>query len=209
MSATFGDVGTHWFDLIQHVSGRRIVEVYGRLQTAVRERIFSQDASSRTLSIALDDSGVVSFELDNGAVGSLVVSQVTAGRKNRLWFEISGSKSSLSWSQESPDQLWLGHRDRPNEVVMRDPRMSPDEVLPPGHPFGWRDAFRRNLRSVYWRIADRSVAARPAVAFATFADGHRGLQLLEAVVGSANQRAPLALDVSQPSGVVASVEQGR
>ena len=195
MSGAFGDVGSHWFDLMEQVTGHRITEVHSRLRTAVPERIVELNGSTKTIPIEMDDCGVVSFELDNGSVGSAVVSQVAAGRKNRLWLEVSGSKTSIGWSQEEPDQLWVGHRDRANELLMRDVRMTSDEVLPPGHPFGWRDAIRRNLRSVYHRIGNSNGARNELVPFATFSDGHRSLQLVEAVVRSAAEKAALRLEM--------------
>jgi predicted dehydrogenase len=207
ISAAFGDIGTHWFDLLEHITGRRVVEVFSRLTTALPKRVHGQDGSSRSVSIAVDDSGVVSFSLDNGGIGSVLVSQVAAGHKNGLELEVHGSRASLFWSQEAPDQMWIGHRDGPNHLVLRDSGMAPDEVLPPGHPFGWRDALRRNIRAVYARIAGEHPSAT-SVGFATFADGHRSLELLEAVVGSARINRPLAVDKPQPAAGTATPVEG-
>jgi len=207
ISAAFGDIGTHWFDLLEYVTDRRVLDVFSRLSTALPKRVDGQDGSSRSIPISVDDSGVVSFSLDNGGIGSVLVSQVAAGLKNRLELELHGSRASLSWSQDTPDQMWIGNRDGPNQVVLRDSGMAPDEVLPPGHPFGWRDALRRNLRAVYARIGGEHPSAT-SVDFATFADGHRSLQVLEAVVGSARIKGPLAVDKPQtPAGTAMPVER--
>jgi predicted dehydrogenase len=201
-SAAFGDIGSHWFDLVEHVTGRRVTELHSRLRTAVSERVANLDGFSRTVPIQVDDSGVVSFELDNGGLGSAVVSQVAPGRKNHLWFEISGSESSVSWSQEDPDRLWIGHRDQANERPMRDVGMAADEALPPGHPFGWRDAIRRNLRTAYQQILEPG--SHGAMPFATFADGHRSLQLVEALMRSSEERIaivpPQVVEASKSGG---------
>ena len=188
-SSAMADIGTHWFDIVEHVTGQRAVRVDARLRTAVPERIEKTANGERRHRISGDDSAVVGFEMAGGALGSVVVSQVSAGRKNHLTFELSCAKASISWSQEDPDQLWIGHRDHANSVRMRDSAMSAEVVLPPGHPFGWRDALQRNLESVYAGINGEL----PAVPFATFADGHRSMVLLEAVLRSSVDRAEVSV----------------
>ncbi len=182
LSAAVADIGSHWFDLVEHVTNCAITSVSGRLRAAVPER--RMGANGAWHAAELDDCGVISFELNNSGIGSLVVSQVSAGRKNHLWFEVSGSKASLAWSQEDPDRLWLGRRDGANQWLMRDATMTPDDPLPAGHVFGWRDALVRTMASVYQRILDPRVM--PPVTYATFADGHRTLKLIEAIVRSSS-----------------------
>jgi predicted dehydrogenase len=200
IAGALGDIGTHWLDLVEHVSGRRVSELFAYLRTAVPERLDGD--SGRRVSIQLDDCGVVSLRFDNGAVGTAAVSQVSAGRKNDAWFELNGSRGSLAWSQRDPDRLWIGRRDGPNATWERGPELTPEDVLPAGHPFGWRDAFRRNLHSMYVRM--RGAEADPPVPFATFEDGHRSLRLLEAVVRSSREHQPIHV----PAGVRDPETQG-
>lgn len=188
-SSAMADIGTHWFDLVEHVTGEHAVHVDARLRTAVPERIEKTSNGERRHRISGDDSAVVGFGMAGGALGSVVVSQVSAGRKNHLTFELSCAEASVSWSQEDPDQLWIGHRDQANSVRIRDRAMSAEVALPPGHPFGWRDALQRNLESVYAGIN----GGLPAVPFATFEDGHRSMVLLEAVLRSSSHRAEVAV----------------
>jgi predicted dehydrogenase len=194
IAGAFGDIGTHWMDLVEHVSGRRITEVFAYLRTAVPERY--APAANMPVKIQLDDCGVMSLRLDNGAVGSAGISQISAGRKNDLWFELNGSRCSLRWSQRDPDRLWIGRRDAPSATWERGAESTPEDILPIGHPFGWRDAFRRNLHSMYVRM--RETAAEAPVPFATFGDGHRSLTLLEAVVRSSRQRQPINVPAVAP-----------
>ncbi len=200
ISAAVGDVGGHWLDLAEHVCGLPITEVFARLRTAVPERSDGPRAAPQT--IHLDDSAILSLAFEGGALGGVVVSQISAGRKNDLRLEVAGSKGSLAWSQEAPDQLWVGHRNRPSEVMQRAPDMDPDDPLPAGHPFGWRDALRRNLGSVYRRVQNQQ--GDRDVPFATFIDGHRGLVLLEAVVQSAAQGAPVPVGPGLPAPAAGS-----
>jgi predicted dehydrogenase len=200
VSGAFGDIGSHWFDLVEHVSGQRIVQLSAYLHTAVTKR--TPDGFSHPTTIELDDCGVASFRLTGGAVGTVAISQVSAGRKNRLWFELDGSNGSLAWSQEDPDHLWLGRRHGPSQTWSRGPETAVDDVLPPGHPFGWRDAFRRNLASAYVRI--QHPESEPPVPVAGFADGHRGLVLVEAVVRSSAEGRTVSLPVAARADGAAS-----
>jgi predicted dehydrogenase len=117
-----------------------------------------------------------------GTFGSIVVSQVSAGHKNRLALEINAARASVPWSQEDPGVVWIGRRGEVNTIRARDAAMAPDLDLPPGHPFGWRDALRRNPASVYAAISGE----KPSLPFATFEDGHRSLVLLEAAINSSS-----------------------
>lgn len=181
-SGAFADIGSHWFDLVEHVSGDRIEQLFAYLHTALPERMVEGGLSP--VSIELDDCGVAGFRFEGGAVGTVAVSQVSAGHKNNLWFELDGSKGSLAWSQEDPDQLWLGRQHGPNQSWRRGPEVTSEDALPAGHPFGWRDAFRRNIASIYRRIESPDDDPQVPVPVAGFLDGHRGLLLVEAVVRS-------------------------
>ena len=122
-----------------------------------------------------------------GARGCLWVSQVTAGRKNCLRFEIAGSKQALAWSSEQPNELWIGHRDAPNESLLRDPALVGDAArkfihYPGGHNEGFPDTFKQCFRAFYGYIAAGDLRAPPT--FPTFADGHREILLCEAILKS-------------------------
>lgn len=185
------DIGTHWLDLVQSISGRRVVRVCADLRTVLPTRLRPQGSvetfqsklaaapATQPVSINTEDYGSVLFHLDNGATGCFTVSQVTAGRKNCIRFEIAGSKAALAWDSERPNELWIGHRDRANESLLRDPALLSPDVrpfanYPGGHNEGFPDTFKQLFRAVYDSI-DRGdyTAPRPFPTFATFADGHR------------------------------------
>ncbi len=194
------DIGTHWMDLVQTVTGNRIVQVLADLKTIhpVRHRpkgevqTFSgkqphRQIETEAVDITTEDCGCVVFHLDNGAQGCLWVSQATAGRKNRLSFEIAGSTCALSWASERPNELWIGHRERPNELLMRDPGLVSAEArryisYPGGHNEGFPDTFKQCFRSFYDYIEMGDFSARPG--FPTFEDGHREILLCEAILRS-------------------------
>ncbi|MEZ6124158.1 MAG: Gfo/Idh/MocA family oxidoreductase [Planctomycetaceae bacterium] len=197
------DIGTHWLDLVQFITGRRIVAVCADLKTVHPERLkpvggvetFSgqQPSARRTtpVSITTEDCGCVMLKFDNDANGCLWVSQTTAGRKNCLRFEIAGQAMSIAWNSETPNELWLGHRDRPNEVLLRDPSMLSCSAAaianyPGGHNEGFPDTFKQLFRSFYGSIADGSYHSAPP--FPTFADGHHEIQLCEAILASHRTR---------------------
>jgi predicted dehydrogenase len=171
-SRAFADIGVHWCDLVEFVSGHRIARVSARLLTAYPERSGTEDVAT------------VMFETDRGALGSVVVSQITHGRKNRLWFSLDGDAASLSFDQELPDSLWIGGRNH-NAVVMR---ASPSttapaqrhNVLPAGHPQGYQDCFTAFVADVY-----AAVRGAPPDGLPTFADGHRAAVITAAVLDSA------------------------
>ncbi|TWU48694.1 1,5-anhydro-D-fructose reductase [Rubripirellula tenax] len=195
------DIGTHWLDLVQFISGNKIVAVCADLQTvhATRQRqvggslTFSDDASGETEPVSIDteDAGSILLRFADGSRGCLHVSQVTAGRKNCLRYEIAGSKQALSWNSEQPNSLWIGHRDRPGEQLVRDPAMMHPSAggianYPGGHCEGFPDTFKQLFKSFYGYIDAGDLSApRP---FPTFADGHREVLLCEAILDSHRQQ---------------------
>ncbi len=202
------DIGTHWLDLIQFISGREIEAVCADLQTVHPERqcprgsieTFSGkmpaettqsttgDANnSASVRIDTEDYGCLMLRFRGGARGVVWVSQVTAGRKNCLRYELAGSKQSIAFDSERPNELWLGNRDRPNEVLLRDPALMSSTArqhadYPGGHNEGFPDTFKQLFRAFYGHIAKNDPAATPT--FPTFEDGHREVQLCEAVLRS-------------------------
>ena len=197
------DIGTHWLDLVQFVTGHKIVSVCADLRTVHETRrrprgevqTFSGKGtpveSTNEIAISTDDCGSVMLRFDNGANGCLWVSQTTAGRKNCLRFEIGASQQSLAWNSEQPDSLWIGHRNKANETLIRDPALLGESArrisnYPGGHNEGFPDTFKQLFRSFYGYIqaGDFSVPAP----FPTFADGHHEILLCEAVLRSHKNR---------------------
>lgn len=200
------DIGTHWLDLVQFITGNRITSVMADLQTVYETRqkpvggsqTFSGEAASASEPVAIDteDAGNLLLRFADGARGSLHVSQTTAGRKNCLRWEIAGSQRSMSFNSEEPNSLWIGHRDVPNEHLLRDPSLmttSAAEIsqYPGGHNEGFPDTFKQLFRCFYDAIRDHQAGkattdSRPG--FATFADGHREILLCEAILKSHQQQ---------------------
>ncbi|WP_409329114.1 Gfo/Idh/MocA family protein [Trujillonella humicola] len=179
-SRAFADIGVHWCDLVEFTTGHRIQRLTARMLTVHPTR----NGRAGATAVATEDAVGVLFETDRGALGTLVISQVTHGRKNRLWFSIDGDASSMSFDQELPDSLWVGARDF-NKVVMRgapdsDPSAARYNVLPAGHPQGYQDSFTAFVRDVYARIDGEDVDGLP-----TFADGLRAAVITDAVLESA------------------------
>ena len=203
-SSALGDIGSHWCDLAQHISGLRITHVLGDITTVLptrkkpsgsREAFAAADTSQKLeeVSIKVEDLASVLLRFDNGAKGSFSVGQVCAGHKNDLEIEICGSKASLKWRQEHQNELLIGYRDKANEVLQKDPSLL-DAVarryahLPGGHQESWADAFTNVMRDIYGFIAEgRKPGDVHPPAFATFEDGYRANCIVEAILDSASK----------------------
>ncbi|HMF14086.1 MAG TPA: Gfo/Idh/MocA family oxidoreductase [Gemmataceae bacterium] len=193
------DIGTHWLDLVTSITGLEVKQVCADLRTFLptRRRLKGSietfqaklGAPGETEPVAIDteDYGSILLRFDGGASGCVTVSQVTAGRKNCIRFEIAGSNGAIAWNSERANELWLGHRDAPNEVLARDPALLGREAghfanYPGGHDEGFPDTFKQLFRAVYEYIdAGDWNAPRP---FPTFEDGHREVALCEAILRS-------------------------
>lgn len=197
------DIGTHWMDLVSSITGLHAEAVFADLKTVhpVRKRpkgeveTYSGKAgappASEPVDITTEDYGCVLFRFKGGARGSLWVSQVTAGRKNCLKYEIAGSKCALAWNSEAPNDIWIGRRDRSSELLHRDPSLLTDlarrySTFPGGHNEGFPDAFKGCFRSFYEYIAAGDFTAPPL--YPTFADGHREILLCDAILESHRQQ---------------------
>jgi len=193
------DIGTHWMDLVTAITGLEVEAVLADLKTVhpVRRRPkgevetftgkLAKQAETEPVPISTEDYGAVLFRFKGGARGSFWVSQVTAGRKNCIRYEIAGSKCALAWNSECPNELWIGRRDRPNESLIRDPALVGDLArgytnYPGGHNEGFPDSFKQCFRAFYQYIAAGDFAATPL--FPTFAEGHREVVLCEAILRS-------------------------
>lgn len=196
------DIGTHWMDLAQHLIGVPIQSVAADLATFHPKRrkptgptdtftgsAGGADRPSVEVDITTDDHGAVLLRFDRGIRGVYHVSQVTAGRKNRLTFEIAGTEGSFAWDSESPDHLWIGARRGPSGVLPRDPALlSPEAAAmahyPGGHVEGFPDTFKQLYVDVYTWITEGRAAGK-APGFPTFADGDQEVRLCEAIAQSA------------------------
>jgi predicted dehydrogenase len=198
---TVADVGTHWLDMMMWITGKRVTELCADLATLVpvRERprgaveTFQQRKGTdfERLRIDTEDYASVLLHFEAGIRGVMTVSQVSPGRKNRFWFEIDGSEGSLAWDGERPNLLWMGKRREMNRELVKDPAlMSPEArrfaAYPAGHAEGYPDTFVELFKQFYAYLEQGDLSApRP---FPTFADGHSGLLLCEAIAESARER---------------------
>jgi len=200
-SRAVADIGSHWCDTVQFVTGRRIVEVMADLSIVWPTRkanvagnsTFTQEDSAvfENKAVTTEDFGSVLFRFDDGSKGSFSVSQVSAGRKNRLSFEINGSEKSVAWDQEVPQQLWIGHRSQANQTLSDDPglmnRDAADSAhFPGGHIEGWPDAFKNMMAQFYRAVQTGVMPVKPL--FATFYDGANVMYIIDAIVKSHQQQ---------------------
>jgi predicted dehydrogenase len=212
-SSALGDIGSHWCDLAQHLTGLRITHVLGDITTAIPQRKKPRDSreafqqpSPDTVSepgasgggdvevvdISVEDLASVLVRFENGAKGTFSVGQVCPGHKNDLVVEVCGSKSSVRWRQEHQNELWWGHRERANEVLQKDPSLideagRPYAHLPGGHQEAWADAFCNVMRDIYGVIAAGPPYRALPPAAATFEDGYRANRIVEAILESASK----------------------
>jgi predicted dehydrogenase len=195
-SSALGDIGSHWCDLAEHVSGLKIASVLAELTTVVPIRYtagasaqaFSakSDAKREPVNVTSEDLATVLLRFENGSKGTFSVGQVMPGHKNDLQLEVNGRALSLKWKQEQQNELWIGRYDRSNEVMPKDPSLeSPEAVrythLPGGHQEAWADAFCNLLRDGYeWIQAGAQPEAKSAM-LPTFHDGYRSTCITEAI----------------------------
>ena len=202
------DIGTHWMDLVCSIIGLDVEAVFadlrtvhplrkrprGEVETFSGKRTAHQDLED--VPIETEDCGCVMLRFKGGARGMLWVSQVTAGRKNCLRYEIAGSQCALAWNSEQPNELWIGHRDRPNESLTRDPALVAEGPrgfidYPGGHNEGFPDTFKQCFRAFYNAIASGDAAGTPQ--YPTFEEGHREIVLCDAILQSHREQQWVAL----------------
>ncbi|MGA8029678.1 MAG: Gfo/Idh/MocA family oxidoreductase [Bryobacteraceae bacterium] len=196
-----GDIGSHWMDMIQHLTGLQITALCADLATFHKTRkrpkgsveTFSgkkaQAGDYEEVPIDTDDFGMVMLRLGEKARGAFTVSQVSAGSKNHFAFEIFGTKAGVAWNQEQPDALWIGHRNEPNQIIIKDgslfyPEAATFADLPGGHSEGYDDSHKQVFKRFYARVADRSAP----IDYPTFEDGLHGMILLDKVAQSAAKK---------------------
>lgn len=198
-SSALADIGSHWCDLAEHVSGCRIQSVLADLTTVVDVRYasggsaeaFSQARHEQTerVSVSGEDLASVLLRFENGTKGSFSVGQVLPGHKNNLQLQVNGSTCSVGWQQENQNELWIGYQNQSNRVLAKDPSLISDAArkyahLPGGHQEAWADAFTNVMRDAYAWIESGAQPSEKPDALATFADGYRAHLLIEAMVKS-------------------------
>lgn len=199
-SLAFADIGTHWLDLVEYVTGDRMTEIFadlGTLHTIRREGLDS--GVIRDHEVSGEDFGVLIGRTAAGVQISTVISQVSAGRKNRLHFEIDAANVSYGWDQEHPNQLQIGRRGRPNEVWERAPQEGSGfganyPELPQGHPEGWVDALRRLCVDFHRAVREQMAGKPPSFTHPSLEDGLRALEVTMAALRSSTERAWVKID---------------
>jgi predicted dehydrogenase len=184
---------------MQFVTGQAITKVFADLRTVHKTRMKPKKevetyagkqltpSDYEPQEINTEDYASVLFELSGGAHGVFTVCQVAAGRKNRLHFELHGSKCALAWDQEKPEEMWIGYRDKANETFVKDPSLLSESAreyahYPGGHPEGYPDGPKNFFRNVYRAVAGGKMPAEPD--WSTFVDGHKEVAICEAVLAS-------------------------
>lgn len=203
-SRAIADIGSHWCDTLQFVTGKRITEVMADLSIVWPTRKANVQGNSTFAAkeadthyedrpVTTEDMGFVLLRFDDGSKGCFHVSQVSAGRKNRLSFEVNGSGASVAWDQETPQQLWVGHRAQPDQMLSDDPGLMNADVahsahFPGGHIEGWPDAFRNMMLQFYTAVREGRPPAKNHSPFATFYEGARVMSVVDAILQSHRQR---------------------
>jgi len=204
-SRAIADIGSHWCDMVQFLTGSKIHKVFANLFTIHKTRIKPEHIAEtfkgkekkiykgKEVSINTEDAGTVLFHLENGSRGVFTVSQISAGRKNHFWFEIDGSKKTVAWNQENPNELWIGYRDKPNELLIKDPSLLNEEAknyasYPGGHPEGYPDGPKNLFKVVYDFIREGKNPQKDKMEFPTFLDGHVENKIVDAILKSNNQQ---------------------
>ncbi|MEN6520252.1 MAG: Gfo/Idh/MocA family oxidoreductase [Armatimonadota bacterium] len=203
-SRAVADVGSHWCDLISFITGQKFKKVYADLAIIHKTRMKPKKAIEtyagkeltpedyEEVSVKTEDYGTVLFEMDGGTRGVFTVCQVSAGRKNRLYYEIDCEKAALAFDQEDVERLWIGQRGAANQVMMRDPSILSDRArgktsYPGGHPEGYPDGLKNFMSSFYGFISSGKDPRAEKPDFPTFADGHAEIAIVEAVLKSAKK----------------------
>jgi predicted dehydrogenase len=204
-----GDIGSHWLDLVGFLTGLRVEAVIADLATFIPVRhkpagpvrTFSTERVADTVPVEIhtEDVATILLRFAGGARGSVAISQLSPGRKNSLAYQIDGSSSAAAWESEQPEQLWIGHRDRPNELLLRNPAlMNADGVaaarLPGGHVEGFADTFGAAFTAIYDDVL--AGAPSPDRRYASFTDGHEEMLVGDAVLESSRTGRWVAVDRS-------------
>lgn len=205
-SRAFADIGSHWIDLVEYVTGLRVTEVMADFAIFHKTRkkplkpidtysgMALRPEDYEEVPIETEDWATVLFHLENGGHASCNISQVFAGRKNQMIVSVGGSKCAMHWDSENSNAIWVGRRDRDNGELVKDPSILMDRTkgvisYPGGHVEGFPDTFKQNFKKIYAAIAGGTPED-----YATFDDGLREMTLCEKIVQSARERRWVAID---------------
>jgi len=194
LTRAVADIGSHWMDLVEYLTGLKIVEVLAEFKTQypIRKKpignveSFSNKKNDdyEPVEIDTEDLALLVFKFNNGAIGSSTISQVSAGNKNNLNVQISGTKASLNWSLPDLENIHVGYRDQPNKIIPKDYSMTSDATsaidYPAGHTEGFPDAIKQVFKEVYNQPNDKH--------YADFSDGLRQMVLSDKIYESAKNR---------------------
>lgn len=190
------DIGSHWIDLAEATTGLKVVSVFADFATFHKTRKKTKEAQNafakveateyENVRIESEDHAHILLKFNNGAIGNAVISQVVSGRKNRITMNIDGSKEALFWTTDDLNNLWIGHRNEPNELLGRDPTLVEPATVnqisyPGGHAEGFPDAFKNNFKAIYNSIENPT----SQIEYATFADGLREMIICDKLFESA------------------------
>lgn len=201
-SRAVADIGSHWFDTVQYITGEHVTEVMADVEIVHKTRKKPKKAIEtfagkmlgaddyQDVPVSTEDAAVIMFRTQSGAPGSCVVSQISAGRKNRLYLELDYAKGALEWDQEEPNSLWIGRRERTNESMIKDASLMHPELrgiphYPGGHPEGYSEGPLNLFKKVYGFIAN---GAKGTPNFSTFQDGHNEIAICEAILESSKKK---------------------
>jgi len=200
-SRCMADIGSHWFDMAEHLTGLRVTALCADLQTFHKTRKrpkgpvetfagkFLRPDEYEEVPITTEDYGGAIFRMGERARGAMTASQVSAGRKNRFSVEVYGTKGGVAWNQENPNELWLGQRNTNNQLLVKDPSLllpgaQPFAELPGGHAEGYGDTFKQVFRRFYGSLEDLEAEAE----YPRFRDGLRQMTILQAELDSHRRR---------------------
>lgn len=203
-SRAVADIGSHWIDLAEATTGLKVTEVFADFATfhKTRKKAGETNAFSKEkfdeyeeVKIESEDQAHILIRFHDGVIGSAVISQVVAGRKNRITFNVTGSKEAMHWTTDEINDLWIGHRDSANEILTKDPSLMSKETAkqisyPGGHAEGFPDAFKNNFRAIYNSILDKDAP----IEYATFEDGLREMIICEKLYESAKTQKWVAIE---------------
>jgi len=194
-----GDIGSHWLDLMTTLTGRRVEAVMAELTTFIPVRhkpagpveTFSTRRAAETIPIRIEteDTATILLRFEGGGRGSVAISQLSPGRKNSLTYQVDGSTAAVAWDSERPEQLWIGRRDEPNQLLIRNPALMnaagrAAARLPGGHVEGFADTFGAAFSAIYADVLAGGPSSSPA--YATFEDGHEEMLVGDAVLASSH-----------------------
>jgi len=206
-SFAVSDLGSHWLDLLQYITGLKITSIFADLRTIIpvrkypkiqeealtfaKRKLKREDYTEKR--IKTEDYASLLLRFENGARGVFTTSQLCPGRKCRIFYEVDGSKCAISWNHERANELWIGHRDKANEVLLRDPTLIYEEArpythYPGGHDEGWPDDIKNIFNNIYQFIGEEKDVFEDEPNFPTFVDGHRMMLLVEAALKSNEEK---------------------